>query len=453
MKSSLIFGFAASLYLAANPVNAQSLTSDTVVMGPSYANSVYYNVITGEKSSAAMNSWHMAHTTVTRDNCIRINHAAGIEVYAYPNGDNAQFATMDTTGWHSWKKFYNDVHVHEMGALNQQPNAGNMWDFSWGVYDPNTKEVTGDSLYLFVQLTGGKPSQFYKFMPIKQLVNGNLIFRLATLDGTQDITDTLVTADFPNKSYKYYNFLNGEVNPEPNRDNWDLLFTRYYAPTPAPGGGTVMYLSMGVESKRGTRVSKILPGSWTDINDFLTANGGGLHLNYIDSAYRFPTSTVGFNKDLTRIGSDWKSFNNTTGQWTVNSQNMYLVEVNPRNGNDTEFVYLSFSEFGGSASGRIVLNRYVVPRIPGAVSKSSKALNVSLFPNPANDFVVLQFGKNLGNATVRLFSNTGAQVAQTQVSATENTGTQLPINHLTTGIYRLTVETAMGSQSFTFVKQ
>lgn len=236
---------------------AQTPIKDTVSMGPGYANAVYYNLRTGAKSQSAISTWHMSHTTVSRDNCIRLNHLNGVDVYAYPKGSNKDFSTMDTAGWSSWKHLYNDIHTHELGALNQSTNAKNPMDFSWGIYNSTTHEIEGDSLYLFVINTPSFGKSYLKFMPILQTATGDLIFRFARLNGSIDKTDTLLQSSFTGKSYKYYNFTKGAVQPEPIRENWDILFIRYMAPTTPPDGGPkVMYPTMGVESKRGERVSK-----------------------------------------------------------------------------------------------------------------------------------------------------------------------------------------------------
>ena len=362
MKKIALFFTAGFSFAVSNAALAQR--TDTIVMGQGYKNAVYYDLEKGTKTAAPMTQWHLAHTTVTRDNCLKINHMAGFEVYAYPNGDNKDFATMDTAGWKSWRKFYNDIHEHEKGAFNQQKTS--MWDFSWGVYDPNTKEVTGDSLYLLVATNPGFNTVYLKFMPIKQLINGDFIFRVATLDGSTDKTDTLFQADGRDKTYKYYNFYNGKVQPEPNRNDWDILFTRYYAPTVPPGGGTpVMYPTVGVESKRGTRVSKITDVSWTDFSDFYMKNA-----MKVDSALT-QGNALSVSKDLTKIGGDWKSYDNTTRVWTIQKQWLYIIEsVNiATTGNDTSHYFLNFEDFKGSATGEVIINTSILARIPGTVTK------------------------------------------------------------------------------------
>lgn len=211
-KAHLILGTVIAT-LCSNPIQAQTVISDSVAMGAGYGKAVYYDIRTGAEASAPMDQWHFSHTTVSRDNCIRVNHMGGVEVYAYPKGDNSQFSQFDTSGWASWKKFYNDINVHEKGALNQSTDPNNMWDFSWGVYDPTTKEVAGDSLYLFVITHPGigTGKSYVKFMPIKQNPNGDFIFRTAMVDGTFDKTDTLLQSSATGKSYKYYSLGVGDV--------------------------------------------------------------------------------------------------------------------------------------------------------------------------------------------------------------------------------------------------
>ena len=51
-------------------LGAQTVITDTVSMGAGYANSNYFNVVTGSKHTSPVNKWHMAHTSATRDNCI-----------------------------------------------------------------------------------------------------------------------------------------------------------------------------------------------------------------------------------------------------------------------------------------------------------------------------------------------------------------------------------------------
>lgn len=437
-----------SLSIAAvvsNGANAQY--TDTVTMGQGYANSVYFNLRNGEKTTAPMAQWHIAHTTVTRDNCLRINHMAGFEVYAYPNGDNKDFSTMDTAGWKSWRKFYNDIHEHEKGAFNQQKTS--MWDFSWGVYDPNTKEVTGDSLYLLVNAVPGFNTTYLKFMPIKQLVTGDFIYRIATLDGSTDRTDTMFQSSGKDKSYKYQHFYNGSVQPEPVRNNWDLLFTRYPAPTVPPGGGpTVMYPTMGIESKRGTRVSKITNVSWSDWTDFFSN-----YSNKVDSALTAGNGLT-LSKDLTKIGGDWKTFNGSNGTWTIENQWVYIVESvrTYPSGNDTAIYFVNMEKFSGSSKGETILNRYLLSKIPGSV-KSDKSLNAEIYPNPATQALYVKLPLNHGKTLAILHDAQGKSMMRAEIIGNGSDYYSFNTSNLTPGIYTLVLTDGSGnSGSYRFVK-
>jgi hypothetical protein len=86
-KAHLILGTVIAT-LCSNPIQAQTVVSDSVAMGAGYGKAVYYNIRTGAEASAPIDQWHFSHTTVSRDNCIRVNHMGGVEVYAYPKGDN-----------------------------------------------------------------------------------------------------------------------------------------------------------------------------------------------------------------------------------------------------------------------------------------------------------------------------------------------------------------------------
>lgn len=431
--------------LVSGQLFAQTPIKDTVSMGQGYANAAYYNLRTGAKSQSAISTWHMSHTTVSRDNCVRLNHLNGVDVYAYPKGDNKNFSKMDTAGWVSWKHLYNDIHTHELGALNQSINSKDPWDFSWGVYNPTTKEVVGDSLYLLV--IGSKTgSTILKFMPIKQLVNGDFVFRFATLDGTIDKTDTLLQSSFTGKSYKYYNFFKGAVQPEPIRENWDLLFTRYMAPTTPPGGGPmVMYPTMGVESKRGERVSKITNYTWDVIAANPAQSIAGIKM----------TGTSGeLSKDLTKIGGDWKAYDGAAMTWKISTEWNYIVETIRTQGTtkDTAFWMLAFTGFSGSSKGESQLKRMELKTSAAGVSHA-KQFSAKLFPNPSSDNILIMVNGISEKAIVQIIGMDGRLIHSNSNCEFSQGAVQLSVQDLTSGSYFLTIQTNSDKLSLPFIKQ
>ena len=425
---------------------AQTPVNDTITMGQGYANSVYFNLRTGAKTSSPISTWHMAHTTVSRDNCIRLNHLNGVDVYAYPKGSNKDFSTMDTAGWSTWKHFYNDIHTHELGALNQSINPKDQWDFSWGVYNPTTKEVVGDSLYLFVINTPSVGKSYMKFMPIVQTATGDLIFRYATLDGSIDKTDTLKQANYTGKSYKYYNFAKGAVQPEPSRESWDLLFTRYLAPTTPPGGGPmVMYPTMGVESKRGERVSKITTYTW----DVIVANPA-----QSIAGIKMTGTPAELSKDLTKIGGDWKTFDGAAMTWTISTDWNYIVETIRNQGatKDTSYWMLAFTAFSGSSKGETQLKRVELKAAAAGVSVANR-FSAKLYPNPSSDMMMIWANGITDQANVQIIGADGRIIKNANGVNMSNGSIQLSVQDLSAGSYIVRIKTNEDILSLPFIKQ
>ena len=378
MKKSIFFTL--SILFSFISVNAQ-VTTDTVSMGPGYANQVFFDLNTMQETSVPLNSWHIAHTTVTRDNCIRFNHGAGVFVYLYPYGDNTSYSNFDTTGWEAWTQPYNDIHTHEKGALNQQYDAGNMWDFSWGVYNSSTHKVEGDSLYLIV-IDNGAIQTFFKFMPISQEPNGDLVFKYEPINENSASESTIAQSAANGGTYKYFNLATGnQVQVEPANSEWQLSFTRYYAPT-LYMGQYVPYLTMGIESKRGIRTAKYSDLAWSD----LIANGEYYMNDAMDSTVI--ASGAGFQNDLTGIGSDWKSFNGQS--FVCLDSQVYLIEVTNSTGAD--YYALRMIEFGGMTNGNTILQYSKI----GAQNntKSNNLVSFKFYPNPTNDQLNIELSGN-----------------------------------------------------------
>lgn len=418
-------------------LSAQTVYTDTVVMGPGYANEVFYNVATGVKTKSIMNKWHIAHTSNTRDNCIKANHANGsqsfVKVYAYPKGDNSAYASMDTTGWSSWKTFINDAHKHELGAFNQSVNSANPWDFSWGTYNSGTHIITGDSLFLVV-VNNGTSTDYIKFMPIAQYPNGDFTFRYDIVGGNKSnsIIDTLKQSAANGGAYKYFNFTTKSATVEPNGGDWDLNFTRYYD-TAWKGN---IYISAfpytGVQSKRGTLVSKIKNTLWDD----LKAKGQ----IFVDSS-RDTTGGNGFQNDLSRIGAKWKTFNGQSYDMVADLN--YIIEK--KVGSSFEYWAIQFTGFVGASAGRIILNR---TKLGASASVYNISSNVSIFPIPTTNSIYVKPLTGAKIQTIILRSMDG-RVVRSANSNNFNVSdvAQLSIADMPAGQYIIEVQTSMGSHS------
>lgn len=411
------------------------VTTDTVSMGPGYANQVFFDFNTMEETKTSLNNWHIAHTTVTRDNCIRFNHGAGVFVYLYPYGDNSAYSNFDTSGWESWTQPYNDNHTHEKGAINQQYDAGNMWDFSWGVYNSSTHKVEGDSLYLIVVNNGGTQTLF-KFMPISQEANGDLIFKYEPINENSASESTISQSSANGGTYKYLNLATGnQIQIEPANAEWQLSFTRYYAPT-LYMGQYVPYLTMGIESKRGIRTARYSDLAWSD----LIANGEYYINDALDT--NVIASGAGFQNDLTGIGSDWKSFNGQS--FVCLDSHVYIVEVTNTTGAD--YYALRMIEFGGMSNGNTVLQYSKIGAQNNVKSKS--VLSFNLYPNPSSDLIHLSLDGN-ENLEVVILDAMGRVVHKTSSNMSTVT---IKTNNLTAGQYWVKVKQNGKTYNATFIK-
>lgn len=410
--------FLLALLLAGSAVHAsaQNWTNDSVNMGPGIRNEVFYSLSNGSVSTGAINVWELAHTQATMDNCIRANHVAGVRVVLYPKGDTSAWSSFDTTGWKRWRMVFNDIHDHKKGAFNQQPGPG-MWDFNWGVYNSSTHEVVGDSLHLLILGEGTPRVAYKKFWPVKQDRQGNLIVRVANIDGSSDTTFRLMKADASGKNYKYLNISTQQVvNREPSQ-SWDLLFTQYFAPTFDPRSGRVLpYPVMGVESNLGT----------------LTVAINGVHRDSISlSNYQMQVKD-----DLTGVGADWKRFDQTTFRYVFKDSLTYLVKAK-----DGEYWLLYFTGFGGNSTGKVYFSKQKTNL--ASVAFASMGLGWNVYPNPALQGNTVYVGTDLNSgrmpAALRMTDALGREVYSSHISLNGLQQFALPTQGLKSGLYTISL--------------
>lgn len=403
---------------------AQSLVIDSVVMGNKYQNQIYYDMATGIKGSAVIKTyWDIAHTTDSRDNCIRANHITGLRVYPYPKGDKSTWSTFDTSGWAKWMLDWNDIHKHERGAFNK-PTPFPV--FGWGTYSSSTHEVSGDSIYLLVwEDPTTKPVRFLKFQPILQTVSGDLIFRYANVDGSNEIKDTLWQSAANNQNYKFYSFT-GKSKPvrEPNKANWDITFTQYIAPVYDPNSGkTLPYPLTGVESNRGTKIAQIKKVAFMDVLKD-TSNLLTKHKN-------------DFLNDLTAIGSDWKSFNMSSFLYDMADSQSYIVKS--VRGADSMFWLIHFTRFDGSSTGKVVFSKKLLGKTNAVFHPVLGTLNV--FPNPTENSIFITLdGTHNGPIAINI-RNFSGQIMKSQ-NHNANSGLNaynLDLSALSKGPYIVTI--------------
>lgn len=385
MKKWTIF-----LFLAANiSLNAQQTANISV--GASYANDVYFSFDNGVVGTVARDNWHIAFTTKIVDASILINDGMGVELYIASN-DVADFNTLDTTGM-SWTPLHNSPKTWAEGAFNDQ-NSGHP-DYGWGTYNNITHNVSGKRVFV-MKLPDGS---FKKMVIDEMLTTGDFSLRMADLDGNNLITKTLNKNAYVAKNFIYWDVVNDSIiDREPAKTDWDLLFTRYQ--------------------------EEILPGTYYPVS------GAKLNINvFASKAANVDTNTVDWRNyypladSVLAVGSNWKSFNNTTFMWSIADSLAYFVQSL-----DGNLYQLVFKDFGGSSTGNITFTYRMVSAMSVAEYHD---LAIEIFPQPASDILNVSLAKP---AKANLYAITGALVWQGDFQKGVN---QLSISHLPKGVYVL----------------
>lgn len=363
MKNLYFLAFAV---LIPTLITAQ-LAEDIVTTGPGYENQVWYNMESGEVASAPLNNWDIAFEITGFTSSIRANTQKGLFVYEAPYAINEWQELVELDG--SWPELYNDITSWNRGAFNLHPTSD--FDLGWGIYNPVTHFVNGDSLYV-VQLTDGT----LKKLRLDVLASGVYTFTYANLDGSDEQQKQLVKSDFTGKNFGYFSFETGEaIDREPLSEDWDITFKRY---TENIQGQS--YAVSGIQHNYGLRTSEV--GSTP-----------------IDEASPWQADFV---EEINQIGYDWKNFSFGDG-WVLQEDLSYFVEA--QNGNVYQIV---FTGFGGTGTG---VYEFTVTLNSALSTSASETLEFKAFPNPlsAGSLLTLE-GKFSPSTRLEVFSIDGRMI-------------------------------------------
>ncbi|MCE2846825.1 MAG: T9SS type A sorting domain-containing protein [Sphingobacteriales bacterium] len=330
---------------------------DTVSIQPGYTHQVWYSLSNGDVDAHINTDWDLAFQLRGFAGSILINSKNNVRVWK-ANKAAAQWTgmtTSDTTGVvnNPAYELFNSDTSWDFGALNRTNNTTNAFDLGWGVYDFATHVVTGDSVFFIrVGTTDVRKLLIESLNGLTYTYN----FRVANLDGSNEVVRTIAKADFPSKFFAYYSIVSdSSLDREPAYNSWDLVFSQYLTTL---AGGPATYKVSGVLSNDSVFVAKAYP---VDVN---TAS---------------PISWT-FRPEINAIGYDWKSYDNTTATWTIADSTVYFVQ--DRQGDTWKLV---FTGFGGSASGNFYFSKS--PVAATGLDEVSTVRTLGLYPNPARESV------------------------------------------------------------------
>jgi hypothetical protein len=385
--------------------NAQTLVEDEVILGAGYANVAFYSMADGETSNIPNNDWDIAFQVSPMGSGIRINGQAGVELYLYPDGDTTAWETVNIAGIAGWTQRYDSDTQWSTGAFNQ---GGSGFNLGWGTYSMITHHVTGDRLFV-IKLVDGS----YQKIWIKKLAGGSYTFRHANLDGSMDMTHTIVKTNYATKNFVYYSLSGHEVlDREPLSTSWDLQFAKYIGRL---SGTETYYAVTGVLSNSGVLVSK--------------AQGVEVETAQPEE-FEYDT----FN--ISVIGYDWKTFNNGTFQFEIEENLCYFVQ---NAGGD---IYrLVFTGFSGSSLGRFEFTKELLTDSEVGIADADRSFPLAVYPNPAiGGQTSIVFEQSSQTAFARVFDMGGREVMAQTLHGQGFAQRNLDVSGLGTGIYVLRLE-------------
>jgi hypothetical protein len=384
-------------------------TPDSVVMGPGYANDIYYSFEDGIVASVPRMNWDIGFHTTLWTATIITNGASGVNLYTYPNSDTTGWAGVDTIGMAGWPVLYDSENSWEDGAFTR--NATGHPDYGWGKYNPITHNVVGDSVYILKTIDGTYKKMWVQY---KHSAANTYYIRLANLDGSDDHVLQLNINPYTSKNFVYYNLATETfLDRDPDTNTWDILFTKYMAIQP---NGTP-YPVVGVLNNFDVYANEFYPVA-PNFTDYLS---------------------MPFDSTKSPIGWEWKTFDMGTFTWTVADSTAFFVHTRKNN------VYkLVFTKFEGSTTGNIVFTKE--PLTSSGIFESSQSAALNVYPNPVKSNFIVDFGKEInGKADYVIYDNTGRQVyASSQMVSGNLLSVKLPEQAISTGLHLMKIITGEG---------
>lgn len=408
MKKKLFLTIFGLLSLLITTTSNAQIIADNVSIQPGYTNQTYYNMGIGTLSSVSNTDWDLGFQLRGFPASIIINSKNNVHLYK-ANKDVSQWSTMtaaDTAGLLNVpNELFNSDTSWDWGAFNITGDTSNAFDLGWGLYDPPSHFVIGDSLY-FIKLANGS----FKKLWIESLQTGTYFFRTADLDGSNEVLASLVKSNYAGKYFAYHSIVNNiNIDREPVYNAWDLVFTQYLTHTP------FTYKVAGVLSNDSVNVARAYPV------DVITAGA-------YSAPYRYAINAIGF---------DWKTYDMNTNSWVIEDSLVYFIEA--RNKSVWKMI---FTGFAGSATGTYYFTKELVGTV--SVDEVASTQILSAYPNPAGNMVqVLINSNNASDQNYELVDVLGKVVQGSSLPTSIGfTNLNLNISSLNNGIYFLRIGNA-----------
>ena len=383
-------------------INAQT---QTVSLQPSYTNQSFYSMENGEIKNNDATMWDIAFSTTQMSSSIRINGGMGAELYLYPNGDTTDWNSFNSSNLSSWTPVYNSDTNWLIGAFDKHSSSA--FDMGWGMYNIITHNVVGDSLYA-IKTTDGA----WKKLWIRSLTSGTYYFTFSDFDGSNEQNQYAQKFQDSSANFLYYSL--DYVCPfhgyEPNKNNWDITFTKYITPVQAMPYGVV-----GVLSNTGVEVAQVdnlpNPNTYTDYTQHTMMT------------------------EMNSIGYDWKDFDMSSFSYLVDADRCYFVK--DLNGRIWRIVFTSFE---GSSTGIVEFNTQEISSSTSFENINQDLVSFEIYPNPTSNDVIIIYDSNSKDVKVNIFDLTGKNIFSESMHGTNLQAKAIQTSSFNNGIYIVTIE-------------
>jgi Secretion system C-terminal sorting domain len=419
-----------AIALCINTAKAQTWINDSVVMGAGKVNDVYYSLANSTVKTENNQNWLMAFSMGTQTAGVWVNEVNGV-VALNPHLSASAWSTISLGDTATSMLLHNSETSWGYGALNANRYAPDLYDFGWGHYDNITHNVNGDSIYII-----GKSGQYYKF--IIDSLNGFTQQYYCRIGG--------LSAPIPDMSYTFskspkYNNANMlhvtlgmgllDTLRDADKNNFELIFTKYMGLTSLQGGGSAIYPLVGVLSNSKIKSTKVVCLNEDSISG----------VNYLS----FPLTTK-----INNIGADWKIFDGTT--YTMDQTANYIVRGT---GADTSNYYqIQFTGYT-SSNGLIKFKKRQI-NFPTAIGNAKNiGFKMAIAPNPcANEAILVIENKETTDANITITNTNGQVVFVQNINLLQDLNAfKIPVNNFKTGQYFITVSGKNIKQTQAFIKQ
>lgn len=347
-------------------------------------------------------NWDLAFMNGVVDGSVRINDGQGVRLWHVTDATAEDFnSPLDTTGkFETWTESLNSTDVWQIGAFNLGSDGfeTGTGDYGWGQYAQTV--ITGTQLFV-IKLRNGS----YKKIVIDELSAGTFYFYYSDLNNENQVSSEYVKSHFAGKLNGYFDLQTGEsLDREPAMNQWYLEFSKYVQIVHGQGV-TQPYPVTGVRTNKGVKVAQ---------------------LDDVDVINTPEPKNEDFSSIITEIGHDWKEFDLGAGGYKMAENRVYFVQRFEFQKVGEETVEVPVGDLY-----KLVFTDYASGTFTYEIADPQLSVNetnydnskFAVYPNviSKNEIVNLVYaGSEVGQASLSIYSSTGAKVHTQDVNLTQN---------------------------------